>query len=84
MRRSAKSNTVVSHSKSKQLLHFVFARHCLRVIEHEGSGLKVAITGPRSVTTTWGHMSECRIFTHLKLCLADAIHNFKLVKINHI
>ena len=24
------------------------------------------------------------IFTHLKLCLADAIHNFKLVKIIQI
>ena len=24
------------------------------------------------------------IFTHLKLCLADAIHNFKWVKIMHI
>ena len=24
------------------------------------------------------------IFTHLKLCLADAIHNFKWVKIIHI
>ena len=24
------------------------------------------------------------IFTHLKLCLADAIHNFKWVKIKHI
>ena len=24
---------------------------------------------------------QIRIFTHLKLCLADAIHNFKWVKI---
>ena len=26
-------------------------------------------------------IASIRIFTHLKLCLADAIHNFKWVKI---
>ena len=25
-----------------------------------------------------------KLFTHLKLCLAPATHNFKWVKINHI
>ena len=35
----------------------------------------------------WGHVIQkryyypLRIFTHLNLCLADAIHNFKWVKI---
>ena len=34
----------------------------------------------------WGHMTGIQIwiFTHLKLCLADAIHNFKWVKIIQI
>ena len=34
--------------------------------------------------TLWPPNYSIWIFTHLKLCLADAIHNFKWVKINQI
>ena len=34
--------------------------------------------------TLWPPNYSILIFTHLKLCLADAIHNFKLVKIIQI
>ena len=37
-----------------------------------------------SITYLTDKFYLCGIFTHLKLCIADAMHNFKWVKIIHI